>query len=159
MKKQLLKVHPKDNVIVALRDFKAGEQPEWNGANIELLEDIPVKHKFSEQDLKVGGQIIMYGVLVGKATKDIFKGSRISRENVTHSAGDFKVGERHTAWQQPDIARFQGRTFQGYHRADGRVGTMNYWLVRLTSLPYPLGSRCCNSSSMAASWPIQSRGA
>ena len=54
MKNKLLKVHPKDNVIVALRDFKAGERVEWNGATIELLENIPVKHKFSERDFQAG---------------------------------------------------------------------------------------------------------
>ncbi|MCB0592694.1 MAG: altronate dehydratase [Lewinellaceae bacterium] len=129
MKNKLLKVHPKDNVIVALRDFKAGERVEWNGATIELLENIPVKHKFSERDFQAGEEIIMYGVLVGKVTKNIFKGSRISRENVTHSAGGFQVGERNTTWQPPDVSRFKGRTFNGYHRQDGKVGTMNYWLV------------------------------
>ena len=129
MKNKLLKVHPKDNVIVALRDFKAGERVEWNGATIELLENIPVKHKFSERDFQAGEEIIMYGVLVGKVTKNIFKGSRISRENVTHSAGGFQVGERNTTWQPPDVSRFKGRTFNGYHRSDGKVGTMNYRLV------------------------------
>lgn len=129
MKKKVLKVHPDDNIIVALRDLRAGEQVEWNGATIELPEDIPVKHKFGERDFLPGEEIIMYGVLVGKATRKIFKGSRISRENVTHSAGSFKVGERYTAWRPPDVSRFEGRTFNGYHRADGKVGTMNYWLV------------------------------
>ena len=129
MKNKLLKVHPNDNIIVALRDFKAGEQVDWDGATFELLEDIPVKHKFNEYDFKAGEEIIMYGVLVGKATRDIFRGSRISRENVAHAAGGFKVGERDTSWQPPDISAFKGRTFNGYHRKDGKVGTMNYWLV------------------------------
>lgn len=129
MKEKVLKVHPNDNVIIALRDFTAGEQIEWNGETVKLLEDIPVKHKFSERDFSVGDEIHMYGVLVGKATRYIFKGSRISRENVTHSVSSFKVGERNIAWRPPDVSRFRGRTFDGYHRADGKVGTMNYWLV------------------------------
>ncbi|MCO6476585.1 MAG: altronate dehydratase [Phaeodactylibacter sp.] len=129
MKNKLLKVHPDDNIIVALRDFKAGERIEWNGDTIELLEDIPVKHKFSERGFKAGDEVLMYGVLVGKATRDIFRGSRISRENVTHSASAFQVGERQADWQAPDVSRFKGRTFNGYHRPDGKVGTMNYWLV------------------------------
>lgn len=129
MKNILLKVHPDDNVIVALRNLEAGERVDWNGQAIELLENIPVKHKFSENGLREGEEVIMYGVLVGKATKNIFKGSRISRENVEHSAGSFRVGERQASWQPPDISRFEGRTFMGYHRPDGKVGTMNYWLV------------------------------
>ncbi|MCB0689156.1 MAG: UxaA family hydrolase, partial [Saprospiraceae bacterium] len=31
-------------------------------------------------------------------------------------------------WQEPDVAAFKDRTFQGYHRSDGKVGTRNYWL-------------------------------
>ncbi len=32
-------------------------------------------------------------------------------------------------WQKPDVSRWQGKTFNGYHREDGQVGTRNYWLV------------------------------
>ncbi|RYY90834.1 MAG: altronate dehydratase, partial [Chitinophagaceae bacterium] len=31
-------------------------------------------------------------------------------------------------WSAPDVSKFAGRTFNGYHRPDGRVGTANYWL-------------------------------
>ena len=31
-------------------------------------------------------------------------------------------------WQPPDVSKFTGRTFNGYYRSDGRVGTANYWL-------------------------------
>lgn len=129
MSNHVLKVHPDDNVIVALRDFKAGEQVEFEGGVYELLEDIPTKHKFSERDFAEGEPIYMYGVLVGTTTRPVARGVRISRENVTHSASDFVIGERKTDWVAPDISKFKGRTFNGYHRADGKVGTMNYWLV------------------------------
>ena len=34
----------------------------------------------------------------------------------------------HYRWTPPDVSKFAGRTFNGYHRSDGRVGTANYWL-------------------------------
>ncbi|MEZ4884013.1 MAG: altronate dehydratase family protein [Chitinophagales bacterium] len=129
MNKVVLKVHPKDNIIVALKDLKAGEVISFEGEKYELLEDIPTKHKFSQQDFAQGDEIVMYGVLVGKATRPIHKGTRISTENVKHSAHDFEVGKRNTDWEKPDVSNFANQTFNGFHRADGKVGTMNYWLV------------------------------
>lgn len=126
---KVLKVHPNDNIIAALENLSAGTEVSWNGAVIRLTEDIPAKHKFSETDFREGDAIIMYGVLVGKATCAIPMGTRISRENVHHQANPFEVREAQFRWQAPDVSRWQGLTFEGYHRADGKVGTRNYWLV------------------------------
>jgi len=125
----ILKVHPKDNVLVALRDLKAGDQVALDGLTFQVVEDIPAKHKFAQHDFEVGDAIIMYGVLVGKAITPIPVGSRISRQNVSHDSEAYQVGNRQLDWTAPDIADFSGRTFQGYHRKDGKVGTRNYWLV------------------------------
>ncbi len=129
MKKTVLKVHPADNIIVALQDFRAGERVALNGQVFELLEAVPTKHKFAEHDFAEGDEITMYGVLIGKATRPIPRGSRISRENVVHDSEDYRVGERKTDWPAPDISKFKNRSFNGFHRPDGKVGTRNYWLV------------------------------
>jgi len=129
MKNRILKVHPDDNVIVALQDLPAGEEMGFEGKKIRLLEDIPAKHKFCETDLKEGESIIMYGVKVGSTTGPVFRGARISTENVVHDASAYSVGERSLNWVKPDTRRFTGKTFMGFHRLDGRVGTRNYWLV------------------------------
>ena len=71
----------------------------------------------------------MYGVTIGKAIKPIPKGSRISVENVVHASTDYSVGKRDNNWLVPDVSKFENRTFDCYHRADGKVGTRNYWLV------------------------------
>ena len=86
MKHTVLKVHPKDNVIVALTNLSKGETISFEGFDYVLQEDIPAKHKFFMQDMKAGDEVIMYGVLVGKAQKDIVKGSRMSTENIKHAA-------------------------------------------------------------------------
>jgi altronate hydrolase len=71
----------------------------------------------------------MYGVLVGKATKPVQQGGLISTENIHHASSEFHLGKRKLEWHKPDTSRFEGRTFMGYHRADGSVGTANYWIV------------------------------
>lgn len=128
-KKNILKVHPADNIIVALQDLPVGAEIHLQGEKIVLQEPIPTKHKFAERDFAIGETIIMYGVAIGKALLPIQAGARISRENVAHATAEYGVGKHRSGWQAPDISRFRDRTFRGYHRSDGKVGTRNYWLV------------------------------
>lgn len=129
MKHRVLKVHPDDNVLVALTDLAQGETISYEGMAFTLQENIKAKHKFSTADLDTGDEIIMYGVLVGKAQQPIAQGAWINTSNVKHAAGAFATGERKTAWTAPDVSKYTGRTFNGYHRSDGSVGTANYWIV------------------------------
>ena len=130
MKKKVLKVHADDNVVVALTNLSKGETVSLDGQEYTLTDDIAAKHKFVATDLQAGDSIIMYGVLVGKAQSPIKKGGLISTGNVKHAANDFEISaQRNTDWKQPDVSKFSGRTFMGYHRPNGEVGTANYWLV------------------------------
>jgi altronate hydrolase len=125
----VLKVHPADNVLVALTNLEKGTVVTFEGQEYTIRENTKAKHKFAIVDLAAGDPITMYGVLVGKAQVAIPKGGLISTSTVKHAASDFTIGERHTDWVMPDISAFTGRTFKGYHRADGSVGTANYWVV------------------------------
>ena len=125
----ILKVHPADNVLVALVNLEKGTTVEYEGEKYTTEELVKAKHKFATTDLAVGDSVIMYGVLVGKAQQPVKRGGLISTSNVKHAANDFTIGERHTEWIKPDVSAFAGRTFNGYHRADGSVGTANYWVV------------------------------
>src|ERR1700709_615050 len=128
MKQSILKVHPKDNVVVALKDLQAGETSEYEGKSYTVKEFIAAKHKFAEVLIPAGGEIMMYGVLVGKAQSDIQAGGVLSTANVKHAASGFLTAQHHDAWHKPDTSKFAGQTFMGYHREDGSVGTGNYWL-------------------------------
>lgn len=128
-KRKVLQVHPNDNVLVALQDLAKGETIHFNKNEYVLQEDVPAKHKFTTTLIPVDGTIIMYGVLVGKAKTDLQVGVRISTENIRHASEGFVLGARRTQWQLPSIEKWEGRTFMGYHRKDGSVGTGNYWLV------------------------------
>lgn len=129
MKQNILKVHPADNVLVALTDLQANEQVTYKGDTYTVKELIPAKHKFAIVDIPEGGEIIMYGVLVGKAQSPIPVGGLLSTANVKHAANSFLTGQSHTDWHKPDISKWEDKTFNGYHREDGSVGTANYWLV------------------------------
>ena len=128
MKHRVLKVNRKDNVIVALTNLSKQETVSFEGVDYLLQEDIPAKHKFFMQDMKAGDEVIMYGVLVGKAQMDIPKGSRMSTTNTRHAAEPYLYRNAKFEWHAPDVSKFKGRTFNGYHRKDGKVGTANYWL-------------------------------
>jgi altronate hydrolase len=129
MKKRVVKIHPSDNVIVALTDLLKGETISVEGKEFVLADRVPAKHKFAEQNFSIGDEILMYGVLVGKAVQDIPAGGLITTFNVKHAASDFKTRKRNTEWQKPDVSKWKNRTFNGYHRSDGSVGTANYWVV------------------------------
>lgn len=129
MNTNVLKVHHDDNVLVALTNLPKGGSIAFEGEQYILQENIPAKHKFVTNDLKQGDSIYMYGVLVGKSQQEIPKGGLISTSNVKHASSDFTIGQRKTNWRPPDVSKWKIRTFMGYHRSDGSVGTSNYWLV------------------------------
>lgn len=122
-------VHPADNVLVALTDLAVNDKVEYNGNDYTIINRVPAKHKFVIKDMQPGDEIFMYGVLVGKAETEIPKGGRITTSNVKHAASGFEVGARKIDWHKPDVSKFVNQTFNGFHRADGKVGTANYWLV------------------------------
>ena len=54
-----LQLHTGDNVLVALRDLRAGERIEVAGHFYELTSDVPAKHKFVTADLAPGAAVQM----------------------------------------------------------------------------------------------------
>lgn len=124
-----LRIHPRDNVAVALTDLPAGRRVVIDDHAVTLADNVRHKHKFTLEALSPGDIVTMYGVTVGKATRDIPKGGVITVDNVAHATESDEVRPGSKSWTPPDVTRFVGRTFEGYHRPDGRVGTANLWLV------------------------------
>lgn len=128
VKRLVIKMHPKDNVLVALTDLDKGESVVFENHTYILQDIIKAKHKFYITDLKEGAEITMYGVLVGRVQSDVAKGSLMTTENLKHAAEPYKYRDVDFEWQAPDVSKYKDRTFNGYKRNDGRVGTANYWL-------------------------------
>ena len=129
MNHKITRIHPGDNVLVALTNMEQGEQVVYNGDEYVLPARVPAKHKFVMKDMQEGESIVMYGVLVGTTRQALQKGTVITVSNVKHAASEFVIRERNLEWHQPDTSKFRERSFNGFHRADGKVGTANYWLI------------------------------
>src|SRR6202453_24512 len=125
----VLQLTPTDNVLVALKDLRKGDQLTFSGAAYTLATDVPAKHKFATAPLAPGGDVIMYGVLVGKAMRPILQGEVLTPLNLHHQAAPFHEKTTEYSWTPPATSRWRNTKFLGYHRADGQVGTRNYWLV------------------------------
>ncbi|HMQ44374.1 MAG TPA: SAF domain-containing protein, partial [Mariniflexile sp.] len=128
MLKKLIKVNASDNVAVALVNLKAGDVVSFEGNNISILSDTKSKHKIALQKFESGDRIIMYGVLVGSANGTIEKGEVLTTENVKHQSEKVFGRTESFTWKAPDVEKWKNKTFMGYHREDGQVGTENVWL-------------------------------
>ena len=126
--KSVLQIDTKDNVMVALQNLKKGDIINKYNKEVVLQNDIKAKHKFFTKNMQPGDEVIMYGVLVGKAQEFIPVGGLMTKENIKHAANGFAYHAKAYQWTQPDVTRFANKTFNGYKRSDGRVGTANYWL-------------------------------
>lgn len=125
----VVRVHKDDNVLVAIKNLPKDTSIEFERKSYVALEEIEVKHKFVTSDLNLGDPIIMYGVLVGRATTALKAGTPISRRNVSHDSSAFGERVANTQWNAPDVSGYGQTQFDGYRRSDGQVGTRNHWLV------------------------------
>jgi altronate hydrolase len=102
-----LQIHPADNMVVALQKLAKGTRIKVRENEVELVDDIPAKHKFTTVELQPGDEAYMYGVLVGKAVTGIAKGSLMTTKNLAHASSSFTLGRRKTEWQLPDVAKYR----------------------------------------------------
>jgi len=127
---KLLLIHPDDDMLVALVDLAQGEVVRWEDESFLIGTPVQRKHKFARRSFAVGDVLKLYGVPVGKATEAIRKGEAVTTDNLAHYAADVDLGEaKPYHWTPPDVARWEDGHFMGVKRADGRVGTANYWLI------------------------------
>jgi altronate hydrolase len=121
-----LQLDPRDNVVVALATLEPGATTSFGCAAAEI---IPAKQKMALTDLKPGDLIVMYGMVVGEAVEAIPRGSLLTTHNIRHRTGDYSAVRHPEPVALPDASPWAARTFMGFHRADGQVGTRNYWIV------------------------------
>ena len=112
-----IRVDPDDDVLVALTDIKCSEEIE---PDLITREFIPAKQKLAGRDFNDGDNITMYGVVVGSTKKSIRSGELISTENVTHKSSSYEGKNNETDWDVPDVSKYSDKTFNGYHRSDGK---------------------------------------
>ncbi|MEM1441317.1 MAG: altronate dehydratase family protein [Verrucomicrobiota bacterium] len=123
-------IDPSDNLVVALRDLDEGETVTLGNHEVRIAERIPAKHKFPLTNLSPGDRATMYGVTVGVAREPIIAGALTHMGNLAHEADSFSEQDRVSyVWKAPSVNLWENRSFLGYHRSDGQVGTANHWVV------------------------------
>jgi altronate dehydratase len=128
MAKGMIRLHGSDNVAIALQDHPAGATPE--GLDAALPGAVPRGHKIALRAIPKGAEVVRYGQIIGQATSDIPAGAHVHSHNLgmgPHSS-DYAIGT-----ESRPLPPLEPRTFMGYHRPDGTVGTRNY-LGILTSV-------------------------
>jgi altronate hydrolase len=120
---------PSDNVVAAVDTVDKGVVV--NG--VTAIDRIPRGHKMSLVGLAEGEPVIKFGQIVGFATKAVPPGSWLHEHNVgmRDFARDYRFSE--DAREEEILPVAQQATFEGFRRANGKVGTRNYIAI-LTSV-------------------------
>lgn len=120
----LLRLAPDDTVAVATRSLAAGESVAVGNVQLTLRDDVPKAHKVALVDIAEGQQVIKYGQSIGRASREIAAGEHVHVQNLGYVEDDeiYEFATQHTVL--PSSAA--SRTYEGYVRDDGRVGTRNY---------------------------------
>ena len=119
MNRPALKLHPDDTVAIALRKIEIGEVFDQS----TLRDPIPRGHKFAVTAVQSGDRVTRYGQVIGRATSDIAPGSHVHTHNLGMAVRSEEGISDSTFKPDP---KFADRTFDGFHRSDGKVGTRNY---------------------------------
>ncbi|TZG27324.1 UxaA family hydrolase [Sphingomonas montanisoli] len=126
---QAVQVHPSDNVAVALAPLVAGATVVVAGGEVFLADDIPAGHKFALAPIASGEDAVRYGFPFGHATADIGTGAHVHSHNVATTLG-LESGHAFAGAPVPRDRVGAERTFLGYPRPDGSVGTRNeIWII------------------------------
>lgn len=123
-----LRVHEADDVAVAVKALEGGTAVDLDGETVLLLQPIAQSHKFALRDIQAGEPVRKLGWPIGVATAPIRRGEHVH----THNVATLLRGEEEYRYEPFPLAALpsSSATFNGYRRADGRVGTRNeIWIL------------------------------
>ena len=117
-----IRLHVDDNVVVAVDQLLVGAV----GQGVAAIERVPRGHKMASAPIATGAPIRKFGQIIGFATRAIAPGEWVHEHNVEmHDfARDYRFAEdaQATEFLDPESRA----TFEGFRRANGKVGTRNY---------------------------------
>ena len=124
-----IKIHPDDNVIVALNSLPLGTEILFeDGTTISSSGEVPAGHKMAIAPISKGEAVIKYGYSIGYATEDIGCGDWIHTHNLKTGLGDLLE----YTYEPVSVSetRTEAITFMGFQRPDGKVGVRNeIWVI------------------------------
>ncbi len=134
MEQQLIQIHPRDNVAVALHDLAPEQQVSLNGRTLQTQEAIPFGHKIALENLPKDAVVTKYGAPIGHTTQAVRAGEWLHSHNLkTNLEGLLEYRYDPAPKSTVDRGGLPG-SFLGYRRANGRVGTRNeLWIIPTVS--------------------------
>jgi len=126
--KNYIRIHEKDNVLVALKEMEAGELVMLGDIRVTTCETIPAGHKMALEDIAEGRPVFKYGNPIGCAKEAIKAGQWVHTHNVSTTLG--AVLDYTYEPEEIFLENTEDATFMGYIRSDGKVGVRNeIWII------------------------------
>jgi altronate hydrolase len=149
-------VDPADNVAVVKRAVEAGLGVRLpDGRELALRDAVSPGHRFATRDIPAGSFVLQYGQPIG-TSRGIDEGAGITQQNMSNDVPVVRELPADLAPAPPDyVPDVERRTFMGFRRPDGRVGTRNIVLVVPTSM---CASHEAQQIAMLAEFSHYSRG-
>lgn len=123
-----IRIHEADNVAVALCPIEAGRTLQAGAYQVTAREEIPQGHKVALKPISAGSDVIKYGFRIGIAKEDIPAGGWVHVHNLKTGLGDLLTYQYEPATAV--VAETEHAYFDGYRRADGKVGVRNeVWII------------------------------
>ena len=126
---KVIKIHPLDNVAVALEDVQAGETLTLqSGESVTAVETVGRGHKIALREILKDTPVVKYGNPIGIASENILPGQWVHVHNVHTGLSEYAdYVYEHQIFELPAVTP---RTFQGYRRPDGKVAVRNeLWII------------------------------
>lgn len=121
-----IKIHPDDNVVVALDDIAKGDVNAELGLTAQ--EAVATGHKLAIKPIKCGEAIVKYGCAIGTATCDIQAGEWVHTHNTKTTLTEAEKIEYNPSFSP--LPQIESETFDGFLRKDGRAGVRNeIWIL------------------------------
>src|SRR5574341_1371961 len=119
-------LNPGDDVAIAKKEIPAGSVLEDAGGRIEVRQGIRPGHKLARRARRAGEAVRRYGQVIGFATADIAVGDHVHTQNLAAGelSREYEIGTDVVPVEYYPPSSM--RSFDGYKREDGRVGTRNY---------------------------------
>ena len=150
-------IHPGDNVAVATHTLATDTTVPVGSASVHLTAAITKGHKFAIKDIPENAAIVKFGEAIGYASTPIAIGEHVHTHNVkTNLAGHneyrYEPGSEGESATTTSADAFAGslkeKTFDGFRRADGRVGIRNeIWILVTVGCVNRLAQRLAYSLS------------
>jgi len=129
LRRKALKTRPaRQRLSLRFFPLQAGETVSCDGHDLHAAENVP-QSQIRRNRFEPGSNITMYGVLVGKASQNISRGQLLSTKKHSPHASSYERRNQIAGLDCAGRLLLESRTFPGYRRPDGQVGTRNYWIV------------------------------